>query len=307
MESDARESHGRGRWIWAAVVVGALLLIFVPLLLHFTQKRHDRMAFDVSTQYPEGQPIVSGEVFASTLIALIEQELQGTTGWRPNDFFLWGPGLWADNNANRQRGIIQAARESLRVLKDHLTKVSSDQFDPNLVAADNALRNDMEKLWLPSAESKLREAVKHLRLYVAGLHTTPPRSNPIKERNVELIRLFQTWTDLLGDAHGSLYRKQVGFFATDDVFYHSQGFAHVMYHLNQAVAREYEALLQTRPVLETLMNEITEALGKAAVLKPVVILDGSSDGILANHRRNLDGYITEARQKMYTVREELEK
>jgi hypothetical protein len=29
--------------------------------------------------------------------------------------------------------------------------------------------------------------------------------------------------------------------------------------------------------------------------------------VLANHRRNLDTYITEARQKMYSIREELEK
>jgi hypothetical protein len=43
------------------------------------------------------------------------------------------------------------------------------------------------------------------------------------------------------------------------------------------------------------------------VLKPVVILNGGPEGLFANHRRNLDAYITEARQKMYSIREELEK
>ena len=51
----------------------------------------------------------------------------------------------------------------------------------------------------------------------------------------------------------------------------------------------------------------TGPLGEAAVLKPLVVLDGPPEGLRANHRRNLDGYITEARQKMYSIREELEK
>jgi len=37
------------------------------------------------------------------------------------------------------------------------------------------------------------------------------------------------------------------------------------------------------------------------------VLDGSPDGIFANHRRNLDTYISEARQKLYSIREELER
>jgi hypothetical protein len=36
-------------------------------------------------------------------------------------------------------------------------------------------------------------------------------------------------------------------------------------------------------------------------------MNGSPDGIFANHRRNLDAYITEARQKMYSIREELQR
>jgi hypothetical protein len=52
---------------------------------------------------------------------------------------------------------------------------------------------------------------------------------------------------------------------------------------------------------------VADALGRAAVLKPVIVLNGRSDGIFANHRRNLDGYIVEARQKLYSIREELEK
>ena len=57
----------------------------------------------------------------------------------------------------------------------------------------------------------------------------------------------------------------------------------------------------------TLLDEVAVALGEAAVLKPLIVFNGRSDGIVANHRRNLDAYITEARQKIYSIREELEK
>ena len=304
--ADERGAVRRGAMI--AVGIAAIVICAAgPVVLHFGQKRHNVLAYSVATQFPADKAIVGGEVFATSAIAIMDHELNGITGWRPNDFVLWGPQLWADNNANRQLGIIQALRESIRVFKDHLTKVSSNEFDNNLVEADTDFRNDAQKLWLPSAESKFREAVRHLQAYVDGLRSTPPRSRPINQRNIELIRLFQAWSDLLGDAHANLYREPESPWKTDDDFYHAQGFAHVMYYLVPAVGREYQHEFETKPVMRTLFEEVTVALGKAATLKPLIVLNGRSDGVFANHRRNLDAYITEARQKMYSIREELEK
>ncbi len=292
-----------------SLVVLVALAIFPigPLVLHFGQKRHNVLGFDVDAAYPLERTIAGGEAFATTLAALVERELDGVTGWRPNDLFFWGPGLWADNNSNRQLGIIQAARESARVLRDHLTKVSSTEYDANLVAADTMLRNDERRFWFPSAESRFRDGADGLRRYVAGLEATPPASKPINRRNVELIRLFQIWSDLLGDAHANLLRDDPPFLATDDYFYHAQGFAHVMHHLTRAVRREYAADLASRPSVLELFDHVADSLGRSAAMKPVVVLDGSPAGLMANHRRNLDAYIVDARQLMYSIREELEK
>jgi hypothetical protein len=294
------------------VILALLALVAGPLALHVAQQRHDVLEIDLAASASDTQA-APGEIFARTVIALVEHELGSPTGWRPNDFVLWGPGLWADNNANRQLGIIQAVRETVRVAKDHLTKVSASPFDPNLVLADTAFRNDATKFWLPSAESKFREGVGALRAYAAGLRTTPPASKPINLRNVELIRLFQAWTDLLGDAHATLFKEReddggdVPIWRTDDYFYHAQGFAHVLYHVLRAIEREYRAELATRPSVATMMAEVATALGEAAVLKPLIVLDGRPAGLFANHRRNLDAYVVEGRQKMYSIREELEK
>jgi hypothetical protein len=300
----------------AAIALLALLLVLgagIPIVLHVTQKGHDVLPFSVAQAYPPDKKTVPGEVFATTLAALVDHELGGLTGWRPNDFVLWGPGLWADNNANRQLGIITAVRESTRVFKDHLTKVSATEYDPNLVAADNAFRNDMTRLWLPSAESKLREGVAALHAYVAGLHTDPPTSKPLLGRNMELIRLFQSWGDLLGDAHGSLFKatepdgSSVSITKTDDYFYHAQGVVHALHHLAAAIEREYANDFASRPAITQLLHEVADGLGRAADFKPLVVLDGGPASVFANHRKNLDASIVDARQKIYSIREELEK
>jgi hypothetical protein len=286
------------------LVVGAVVLTWVVsgLLMHLGMQRH--MLLDFDPEIPDAQP---GERMAAAVIAVMDHELDSVTGWRPNDFFLWGPALFADNNSNRQLGIIVAIREATRVFKDHLTKVSSDQYDANLVQADTMFRNDAEKFWFPSAESRFRSGVEFLRAYIAGLHENPPRSKLLNRRNVELIRLFQTWSDMLGDAHSSLYRDDVGFLHTDDVFYHAQGVAHAMYYVLRAVHAEYQGGFQGRPILDTLIEECAAALYQAATLKPLFVLDGGPASVFANHRRNLDAYVNEARQKMYSIREELEK
>lgn len=286
--------------------------IIGALGLWIAQGRHDQLPLDLDAQYPAGQQFQPGEIFASTLIAIMDHELHDGFGWRPNDFFLWGPTLWADDNANRQLGILQAVRESMRVFKDHLTKVSSNEYDPDLLQADTLFRNDAEKLWFPSAEGQFSRGIRKLRDYVTGLRDGSQRSRPVTTRNVELVRLFQAWTDLLGDAHASLYKEREAdgssvWWHTDDYFYHAQGYAHVMYALLLALKREYHQLLSVKPVMQELFDEASAALHEAAVMNPLVILNGSPSGLFANHRRNLDTYITEARQKMYSIREELEK
>ncbi len=293
----------------------ALLVIWIGgnLALHFGQKHHDILNYNIDQVFPPDKPTEPGEIYASTLAAIMDHELHTGFGWRPNDLYIWGPKVGADNNADRQLGIIQAVRETTRIFKDHLTKVSSNQYDPNLVIADTDFRNDALKWILPSPEGKYDDGIEHLRMYVAGLHNTPPSSRPLNTRAVELISLLQTWTDLLGDAHANLYRTTkddgtpVHSWDCDHYFYHSQGYAHVMFHMMQAIEREYRGQLKDDPVLKTLFDDAVDALGKAAVMKPLIVLNGAPDGLFANHRRNLDGYITEARQKMLSLREELER
>ncbi|HUY19714.1 MAG TPA: hypothetical protein VMV15_10850 [Candidatus Binataceae bacterium] len=60
-------------------------------------------------------------------------------------------------------------------------------------------------------------------------------------------------------------------------------------------------------MLGTLFDEVIDPLRKGATMKPLMVMNGSPDGIFASHRRNLDGYSSAARQKVYSIREELER
>jgi hypothetical protein len=295
------------------IVFAVLLLTWLAgsLGLHFSQKAHNRLPLNLKEAFPKDKPHVPGEILATVLAKIVEHELDATFGWRPNDFFLWGPALWADNNANRQMGIIHGVRETMLVTRDNLTKVSANVYDKNLVEADTMFRNDEHKLFFPSAENRFSKGVKYLEHYIEGLHTDPPTSRPINKRIIELIKLFEAWTALLGDGHANLYREEergggpVRAWKTDNYFYVAQGYAHVMYYVMQAIQHEYGEDLKGS--VEFLFHEVLDALDKAHALKPLIILDGSPAGLFANHRRTLDSYISEARDKMFSIQEELEK
>jgi len=293
--------------------IGLLVALWLGgiVVLHVGQIRHDRLPLDLDAMAPVGKPAPPGTLLATTLATIMRHELAGI-GWRPNDFILWGPRVFADNNANRQLGILQAVRRTTQVMKEHLTKISSDSYDDNLEKADNAFRYDERRFFYPTSEGRYALGVKYLEDYVNGLKPALQTSKPLTLRHMELLRLFQAWSDMLGDAHANLYRTQVDGhrirpWENDDFFYHAQGYAHVMAACLRAIQREYARSFSERQALVPLVEEVAQSLEEAARLKPFVVLDGSPGGIFANHRRNLDAYIAEARQKIYSIREELEK
>lgn len=293
------------RLVSLLVAVVVLAFLVLPIVLHFTQKSHNQVEIDWVTEVAEDAP--PGTAFGIGTAKIMDAELSGATGWRPNDLIFWGPWLMADNNASRQLGILQTLRETVRVFKDHLTKISSDEFDENLVQADNLLRNDPEKWAFPSAEDRYGKAVEHLQAYVEGLGVDPQTSKPINARNVELMRLIQVWGDLLGSDHSDLLKDEIPWFQVDDVFYKTTGNCHVMALMVPAIRIEYSREIESRPILGTLFDDAERPLQRCATMKPLIVLNGGDTSFLANHRRNLDAYVTEARQKLYSIREELDK
>ena len=288
---------------------GVLLLIWLAAIiaLHVGQRRHDELPLDLAHVFPVGEPIPQGAVLATTLATIVHHELHDGFGWRPNDLVVWGPALWADNNAHRQLGIIEAVRVTLAVMMDDLTKAASDAVDPNLGHADTAFQTDARRLWSPSAESRYDDGVQALADYVRGLGPALRTSKPITQQHDGLPHLLAVWSDLLGKAHVELYRddlrqQPLRSWEIDDLFYRAQGYAHVLAHCTRALEREYAQRLAAQPELAALFDQAATSLLAAATMKPFVILDGAPDGVLANHRRNLDAALGDARQTLEAIR-----
>ena len=332
------------RWIGLVVVV--LVLAVLPLAgigLHFTAKAHNNAPFDIDTEFPvlgaDGRPLpeTKGAALATAIARVLGWELTGT-GWRPNDI-IFNPNWWgADNNANRQLGILLATRVTAQEFSDHLTKTQSDPYDTNLFNAQSALRNRQTQFMLPSFESKMHEAIGDLDAYSAGLRSSDAqtRSRPVNLRATELVALANAWESLLGDEHNKLLQMAcplwgkpnpadrpqipglendileegcVPWMQTDDRFYEAQGVAHALYHYIRGVRRDYWPMLsnpnRTEPL--HLLDEVSLALHVAAHIKPLVVLNGSASGLLANHLQNLEGWLVEALQKLAAFEREIGK
>ncbi len=237
---------------------------------------------------PEISPI-PGVTFVETMIELLDYELKGRfLGWRPNDILL---GRFTDNVNNYQLGVLEAIRFTTLRLKDSLTRMGdADTYDPDLELAVNLLMNRATLFWFPSAETSYGEAIQHLRQFVQKLDGGK-RNFYYRVDNLRL--LIASYKDLLGNVNKSLIVSPVSMFKTDDYFYYAKGVAHVYYEILKVIRVGFRnQLASTMNGLE-LMDEILHELHRVEELDPWLILDSDLDGLMANHRANLNAPLSE--------------
>ncbi len=236
-------------------------------------------------------PVISpipGVSFVEAMISLMEYELKGRTlGWRPNDIIF---GQFTDNVNNYQLGVLEAIRFTTQRLKDSLTRMGdADTYDPDLERALHLFMNSATKFWFPSAESCYTEAVELLKRFVEKLKTG---KRNFYYRKDNLVLLFSTYRDLLGNVNRSLITP-MGWFETDDAFYYAKGVAHVYYEILRVVRVGFEQQLGTTLYAKEMLDEIIHELHRAEVMDPWIILDADLGGLLANHRANLNAPLSE--------------
>lgn len=264
----------------------------------------------VMVEKPVSDNRVLGATVAFTMADIVDEELNSGLGWRPNDLFLIGPGWWTDNINHVQLGKLEVARQSCRILKTRMARNDdADVFDTRLEQAESALFNDPTRYMLPSAEKKYREGVKAIRAYGEALDGGDA---VFRARSNNLYDLLGYYKDVLGSCHSTLVREResdgstVSTFKADDYFYYSKGVADAVARMGRAIERDFKEEVTARS-LKPLLNQALLVLEKGATLEPWVVTNGAADGLLANHRLNMSGYIADARQKLHAVRETLVK
>jgi|GEM_PF-1194359 len=231
-----------------------------------------------------------GVAFVEACIQPLDHELnQRFLGWRPNDII-----RIADNIKNLQLGILEVTRRTAVALAENLSRTgSTDAYVPSLEYAMNSFMIKPSELMFPSAEGKYQEGLDGWKNYQEMLQRGEAR---FYRRVDNLVPLLKAYESILGSCDENLVKKpgELSTFKADDIFYYAKGVAIAMGTILEAAAIDCDDTIGPDQGMDVLHHTI-DALHHASQMDPWMVLEGSPDGILANHQANIAASISHAR------------
>lgn len=321
------------RYLWAGLSVFSIWFVAklilsspVPVLPDLTIDNFQNSSVQtVNLTNLEMTPVdnrVKGVLLVQMIIDLLQQELDH--GWLPNDIFP-SPTVFLDNRPNFQLGVWYVLRETVRILRDNLSRMrTTDSVDVDVDKAFVLLSNDPEKWILPASETKYTQAIASLKKYQAKLISGQAKLFP---RSDNLIQLFNVWTSIMGGVNNRLLntaqkdlvdielagdktegqsnrrkmvRVEVPWYKMDDNFYYVNGIDYALYHLMLAVRSDFDMVIKDKNA-DPLVNEVLRKLSLSN-FSPWVTFFADRDSLYrANHSLNMSAYFNDARQKLTSV------
>jgi len=262
---------------------------------------------------------IKGAAFVRTNQMLIKQMHEN---WLPND--LYWPTVFLDNMPSFQIGELEVVRYNVHVLRDNLSRMrTTDKIDNKVEDAFTALSNDPHKWWLPSAESKWQNAYDDLEVYYQNLLRGVSHFYP---RGDNLFELVADYASLMGGVNTRLINApqrsgtvlpvdsddkengkkdseqvsvNISWRHIDDNFYYAQGVAYGLYESFKAIKIDFRRVLEEKNAM-VLVDKILENLARC-YFEPLIVFNGASHSIFANHSLNLSGIFNDARQKINSL------
>lgn len=240
------------------------------------------------------KPMPKGVAFVKAAIKPLDFELEERWwGWRPNDII-----DLTDNVNNFQMGVLEVTRRTTVALAERISRTgTTDAFDENLEQAMNWFMIKASSYWFPSAESKYRDGLEEMQVYLEKLKAG---NATFYTRTDNLIPLLSSFEDLLGSCDENLVKQTnddgtpISSFAVDNYFYYTQGVASAMATVLEAAHHDFLLTLESRNATELLHHAIISCQ-QATKIEPWIILDRKLDSIFANHRANMAAPISHAR------------
>ena len=230
-----------------------------------------------------------GVAFVDACIHPLDYELNHRfSGWRPNDII-----KFTDNINNLQLGILEVTRRTAVALAENLSRTgSTDAYIPGLEYAMNSFMIKPTEYMFPSAEAKYQEGLDQWRNYQKMLERREAR---FYRRVDNLVPLLEAFESILGSCDENLVKGlgKISTFKADDVFYYTKGVATAMGTILEAVVVDFDDTISDQGT--DVLHHAVEALHHASHLDPWIVLEGSPDGVLANHRANIAAPISHAR------------
>ncbi|UKV14450.1 DUF2333 family protein [Thalassospiraceae bacterium SW-3-3] len=289
-------------WLRGLAVIVLVAVVYYPVGMAVVHKIDDNPDFTGNYQ--------GGSHSVSTASALIDREINQNR-WTANDpFFL--PSAALDNMPNFQTGIVYALSRFAIELSDQIGRTrGSSQVDPDLDDAAGLLKFRGDK-WVfdPSisllpgvtSEQQYRQAISALDRYnqrlADGQAVFERRADNLQETLNRFANDLGSASALIDDKveDPSLFDR-----TADDVFYATKGRLYAYSLILRDLGTDFEQVINERQVAPA-WAEMIGSLQAAAALDPLVVVNGSADGIIfPNHLAGLGFYLLRARTQMREI------
>ena len=305
-------------------VIAVLVALLLLLLLGWYWSDEPDFVRPVSSLE---QPV--GVATTSMLLKTIETLLDKPGGYISND--VAPPGVWIDNIANWEFGVLQQVRDLAKVLRNDYSRSQTQSVaNVHLEIAEPKLNVDSDAWLFPSAEGEYQEGADALTQYLESLQDpatqdaqfyaradnlnewlsqVEKRLGSLSQRLSQARPQVRVNTDLAGDANAqqstatdAVVLSKTPWLQIDDNFYEARGTAWALLHYLKAVELDFAPVLEDKNALPSVRQIIQELQSTQQPVRSFMILNGSGMGMLANHSLVMSSYIGRANSAIADLR-----
>ena len=276
-----------------------------------------------------GNEYVVGSATTAALIRVTETLLQKPGGYLTND--VMPPGVYLDNIPNWEFGALVQARDLSRAFRESFSRSQSQSIeDPDLIISEPQLHFDNNSWLFPPSESEYSEAIEHLYSYLgrisdpqnvdaqffaradnlaSWLADVESRLGSLSQRLSASVGQKRINTDISGDpgaAQSTPAQTEVivrtPWLQIDDIFYEARGATWALMHFLNAVAVDFEQVLEDKNATASLRQIIRDLEASQRTVFFPFILNGSGFSLFANHSLTMANYISRANAAIIDLR-----
>ena len=261
-----------------------------------------------------------GYTFANSLAVIAETLLNKPGGYITND--IAPPGIFLDNMANWEFGVLVMLRDSSAALRNHFSRSQSQSSeDPDLAKTEPYFNYENNSWALPSSEAEYQKGLNSLKSYLQRLGNRKQRRpaqfyaradnlrqylEVVEKRLGALSSRLSASTQRLQTSN--LKRRnftdaQTPWLEIDDVFYEARGSAWALVHILRGIEFDFKDILASKHATETMHRVIRELEHGLAPTWSPMILNGDGFGIFSNYSLTMANYITRANAATLDLRD----
>ena len=249
---------------------------------------------------PDSSPAQKGAVLSASIRNRLEQEMNSTFGWSVNDLLI-SPTRWLDNRANRQRGTIFATRMLITYFSTNLAKYGKVDAENNDLkdARETHFAFSADSWWFPSSEDQYEKGIKLLKKYEADLVRGDANAIfNLRTDDMHNMLEFIIGNQFLDQPLGLLVQSndEVPYTQLDDQIYYTQGVILVLRDTLRAFIHLYPEVKE-KGGKENIQIAFRE-MDQICTFDPLIVLRGSHDSIMADHRGKMARYLISVRERI---------